>query len=42
MDEQPRPLGTTLRVDVDKVAAALGDGLPAALAGLLAEGGDAA
>lgn len=42
VDEPSRPLGTTLKVDAELVAEALGDCLPAALAGLLAEGGDAA
>ena len=42
VDEPSRPVGTTLRVDVALVADALGDGLPGALAGLLADGGEAA
>lgn len=37
--QPPRVLGTTLRVDADKVASALAGSLPAVIAGLI-EGGD--
>lgn len=41
VDEQERPLGTTLKVDPLLVAKAMGEDLPGAVVGLLAEGGDA-